>query len=97
MADPKSPHELGDADDRTPTDLVARTPNSADRISLGTIESSLPTIAEDLGRLRQRWDRASETERRFIAERLAPELRQLGDNAHDLARWLEELVAGATD
>ena len=93
MAKPSPP--FGDDDDRTPTDLVARLPNSADRVSLGTIESSLTEIARLVRALRERWDRASEAERRFIAERLAPELRQHGDNCHDLARWMNEFAVGA--
>lgn len=89
-------HKNGDFDDeRTPTDLVARTPNSADRVSLGTIESSLVAIAGNIRRLRERWDRAPDFERRALAGRLVPELRQLGDHSHDLARWLNELSVGS--
>jgi hypothetical protein len=88
--DPKD----GDFDDRTPTDLIARTPSSADRVSFGTVESALLAVADNLGRLRERWDRAPEFERRTLAARVAPELRTLGDFSHDLARWLEELAVG---
>lgn len=82
-------------DDTTPTDLVARLPNSPERVSFGTIESALIATTTNLGALRERWDRASDVERRALAQRLAPELRALGDNAHDLARWMEEYAVGA--
>lgn len=84
------------ADERTPADLHARG-SSPERISLGTIEASLAAVAENLRPLRRRWDAASSSERRSLAAALAPECRELGDNAHDLARWLEEIASGYAD
>ena len=96
MADDDERSQLEElADESTPADLTARG-SSPERIGLGTIEASLAAVAENLRPLRQRWDRSSDAERRALAARLAPECRELGDNAHDLARWLEELVAGGS-
>jgi hypothetical protein len=91
---PTDPKDGDFVDERTPTDLVARTPNSAERVSLGTIESSLLATADAVRPLRERWDKATSVERRALAARVAQEARQLGDNAHDLARWMEEEAAG---
>jgi hypothetical protein len=81
------------ANESTPADIHARG-SSVDRIGFGTIESSLASVAANLRPLARSWDKASDVERRALAARLAPELRELGDFAHDFARWLEELAAG---
>jgi len=84
------------ANESTPIDIHARG-SSPERIGLGSIEASLAAVAANLGPLRRRWDEASPSERRALAATLAPECRELGDSAHDLARWLEEIVAGVMD
>jgi hypothetical protein len=93
---------LGRDEEYTPADLPSRLaqaegpgPASFDRVSFGTIESALAAVTENLGRLRRRWDLASDVERRALAERLAPESRILGDRFHDLARWMNEYSVGA--
>jgi hypothetical protein len=96
------PDGLGDGDDSTPADLESRRaqaegpgPASFDRISIGTTESAILAIAQNIGTLRLRWDKASPVERRALAERIAPEAREVGDLFHDFARWMTEYSVGA--
>jgi hypothetical protein len=96
------PDGLGDGDEITPADLASRRaweegpgPATFDRVSIGTTESAVLAIAENLGRLRGRWDKATDVERRALAERIAPEARVIGDLFHDFARWMNEYSVGA--